>query len=92
MKISYDPAKREKTLRERELDFEDAVGVFEGPTLTQIDDRFEYREVRYLTYGLLDSRLTLVVWAQRSDVRHIISMRKCNDREKKKITHRLGKS
>jgi len=92
MKITYDPAKRERTLKERQLDFEDAVALFEGPTLTQIDDRFEYREVRYLTYGLLNGRLSLVVWTQRNEARHIISMRKCNDREEKKITHRLGQS
>ncbi len=90
MKISYDPAKRAKTLAERNLDFEDAPSIFEGPTWTKADDRLDYGETRSLTYGTLGSRLIVVVWTPRGEYRHIISMRKCNDREKKKITHRLG--
>jgi uncharacterized DUF497 family protein len=33
VRITYDPAKREKTLRERGLDFADAAEVLAGPTL-----------------------------------------------------------
>ena len=33
MKITYDPAKRAWTLRERGLDFEQAAQVFAGPTI-----------------------------------------------------------
>jgi len=33
MRISYDPTKRQKTLDERGLDFEDATTVFAGLTL-----------------------------------------------------------
>jgi uncharacterized DUF497 family protein len=91
MKIAYGPIKRERALRERGLDFVDAAALFEAPTLTLIDDRFDYGEVRYLTYGLLGERLMMVAWTKRGDAHHIISMRKCNDREKTKITHRLGK-
>jgi uncharacterized DUF497 family protein len=32
MAITFDPAKRAKTLAERQLDFEDASEVFDGPT------------------------------------------------------------
>jgi uncharacterized protein len=34
MKITFDPAKRAKTLKERGLDFECAPEVFSGPTVT----------------------------------------------------------
>ena len=90
MKISYHPAKREKTLRQRGMDFADAEKLFGGRKLTQIDDRRPYGETRFQTYGLLDGRLMLVVWTPRDGARHIISMRKCNEREKAKIAHRLG--
>jgi uncharacterized DUF497 family protein len=90
MKITYDPAKREKTLRDRGLDFDDASEVFAGPSLTNIDDRRDYGEVRMQTYGLLAGRLVLLVWTARDAKRHIISMRKCNVREQKKVAHRLG--
>ena len=36
MQITYDPAKRDKTLAERGLDFEDAPEVFDGFTYTEL--------------------------------------------------------
>lgn len=92
MKISYDPEKRNATLEHRGLDFEDAAKVFAGDAFTVEDDRFDYSEVRFQTYGLLADRLVMIVWTSRGDARHIISMRKCNDREKRKFEERLGRS
>ena len=92
MEISYDAEKREWTLRERGLDFEDAVHVFAGPEYTILDDRFDYGEERFQTYGLLEGRLVTLVWTPRGGGRHIISMRKCNDREKKRYEAQLGRS
>lgn len=65
VKITYDPAKREKTRAERELDFEDAPQVFAGVTLTLADDRQDYGEPRYQTVGLLNERLVMIVWTER---------------------------
>ena len=90
MRITYDPAKREKTLAERGLDFEDAPTVFAGGTLTLQDDREDYGEPRFQTYGFLGQRLVMVVWTQRGADRHVISMRKCNAREKARFQARLG--
>ncbi len=89
MAITYDPAKRIRTVRERGLDFADAEKVFAGPALTILDDRKDYGEPRFQTYGLLDDRLVIVCWTPRGPDRHVFSMRKCNDREKKKVRHRL---
>lgn len=90
MRITFDPAKREKTLAERGLDFKDAATVFGGATLTLQDDRQDYGEPRFQTYGLLGRRLVMVVWTQRGADRHVISMRKCNAREKARFQARLG--
>ena len=89
MEISYDAEKRERTLRERGLDFEDAVQVFAGTILTIEDDRRDYGETRFQTMGLLNERLVMLVWTPRGRARHIISMRKANDREKKKYRAQL---
>jgi uncharacterized DUF497 family protein len=89
VKISYDPGKRAITLAERGLDFDDAPKVFAGRGLTLIDDRWDYGEIRYLTYGLLNDRMVAIVWTPRGETRHIISMRKCNDREKALFQARL---
>ncbi len=90
MKIIYGAAKRQKTLAERGLDFEDAARVFAGVTLTLLDDRKDYGEPRFQTYGLLDGRLVMLVWTPRGADRHIISMRKCNAREKARFQKRLA--
>jgi uncharacterized DUF497 family protein len=82
MRITFDPAKRQKTLDERQLDFLDALTVFDGPNYRFTDERFDYGEERLVTIGLLQGRMVVVIWTPRGDVRHVISMRKANDREK----------
>jgi uncharacterized DUF497 family protein len=89
--ISYDPAKRDKTLRERGLRFEDTVEVFAGLTLDIPDLRRDYGEPRIISVGHLGGRLMIVVWTPRGDRRHVISMRKANDREKAFYGHRFEK-
>ncbi len=90
MKITYDPPKRDTTLRERGLDFETAAEVFAGYTYDRVDDRTDYGEVRTITVGLLAGRMVVVVWTQRGEARHVISMRKANDREQARYEKYLG--
>lgn len=81
MQIEFDPDKREKTLTERGLDFARADEVFAGVNVTAEDARFDYGEPRFITAGVLDSRMVVVVWTPRGEVRRIISMRNANERE-----------
>ena len=83
MKITFDPVKRRAALDERGLDFADASIVFAGPTITVEDTRRDYGDVRFQTVGFIADRMMMIVWTPRGEARHIISMRKCNDREKK---------
>ena len=87
LKVSFDPAKRDLTLRHRGLDFARADQVFEGRTATIVDDRFDYGETRFITAGEFDGRLVVIVWTQRGETRHIISMRHCRAKEEE-IWHR----
>lgn len=82
MQIEFDSQKREKTLAERGLDFARAAEVFAGPHFTGQDERADYAEDRFITVGLLETRLVVLVWTPRGKVRRIISRRKANDREK----------
>lgn len=75
MEISYDEAKRQKTLQERGLDFSDAPKVFAGAWLVIPDDRFDYGEERFISYGELEGRPVAMVWTWRNGTRRIISMR-----------------
>ena len=86
MRITFDAAKRDKTLAERGLDFADAVLVFGGVTLEVEDTRKNYGEPRIICYGSLAGRMVVVGYTPRGADRHIFSMRKANEREKTRLT------
>ena len=85
MLISYDPTKRERVLKDRGLDFEDARIVFDGMTVEVEDRRRDYGETRMICFGLLAGRLVVVGYTPRGEVRHIFSMRKANAREQRRL-------
>lgn len=90
MEISFDPAKRDATLRERGVDFAEAGTLFAEPSYTIEDERFDYREPRFLTFGMLRGRLTMAAWTPTNDGIRVISMRKCNGREQARFAARMG--
>ena len=92
MEIRFDPAKRDRSLRERGLDFADAARVFAGPQITFEDTRFVYPERRFATYGLLGERMVALIWTETDGGRRIISMRKANAREQARYRPRLDRS
>jgi uncharacterized DUF497 family protein len=85
MDITFDPAKRQQTLDARGLDFGHCGEVFAGKTMTIEDDRADYGEQRFQTYGWLDGRMVMIVWTPRPDARRIISMRHVHDGQAQKI-------
>jgi hypothetical protein len=82
VKIEFDDAKREWTLRERGLDFARAGDIFEQFILTKEDKREDYGERRFLTYGILDDQIVACVWTLRGDARRMISLRKADRYER----------
>jgi hypothetical protein len=88
MATTYDPVKRDWTLRKRRLDFARAAEVFAGWTLDIRDQRRDYGEPRINTVGYLDNRMVIVCWTPRGSDRRIISMRKANEREKARYQER----
>ena len=56
---------------------------------TTEDLRIDYGEKRYISFGLINNRLCVVVWTPRDTGRHIISMRKANDREQESFNIRV---
>lgn len=89
-RISFDPAKREWTLSNRGLDFEDCTEVFEGLTAEIEDARHDYGERRIICFGVLQGRLVVIRYTTRGSVRHIFSMRKANDREQARFAPYFG--
>ena len=76
-------------MERRGLDFDHALLVFDGRAIESLDERFDYGEVRRVTVWLLVGRMVIVVWTQRGDARHIISVRKANAREQRRFGHRF---
>ena len=90
MAITYDPAKRARTLAERDLDFEDAKLVFETKRFETEDIRKDYGEKRTICFGMLRERMVVIGYTPRGADRHVFSMRKANDREQALIAALLG--
>ena len=81
MQITYDPAKNQRNIEERQLPF-DHVSKFDFESaLIQVDARRDYSETRYIALGLLDGRLHVLCFTETHDGIRVISFRKANSRE-----------
>ncbi|MFT4197457.1 MAG: BrnT family toxin [Pseudoxanthomonas sp.] len=83
MEIEFDAAKRDITLQERGLDLADAGQIFSGIHATRTDNRKDYGEPRFQTFGFLYGHAAVVVWTPRGQVRRIISLRYAHEHEAK---------
>ncbi|KKO19711.1 MAG: BrnT family toxin [Candidatus Brocadia sp.] len=54
MRFEWDEKKRLRNLKKHGVDFADLERMFLGVTLTILDDRFDYEEHRFITFGLLN--------------------------------------
>ena len=81
MRYTWDNTKRKSNLKKHRLDFADAEIVFEGLTLTIPDNRFDYGEDRFITFGMLDGVVVIIAHTERSDETRIISLRKATKHE-----------
>ena len=75
MRFTWFETKRLATLQRRGLDFADAEQVFAGPTFTFEDDREDYGEERWVTFGLLRGQVVVIVHTETEDEIRVISMR-----------------
>jgi uncharacterized DUF497 family protein len=81
MRFSWTEAKRQLNLQQHGLDFVDAARVFDGPTYTYEDDRFDYSEQRFVTLGLLEEVVVSIVHTETPRLIRIISFRKATKHE-----------
>ena len=81
MQFSWDEKKRKANLDTHGFDFVDAENVFEGPTFTYEDDRFRYREQKFVTLGFLHGAAVSIVHTETEDEIHVISFRRATKKE-----------
>lgn len=84
MLFEWNDAKSEQTRLERGFGFEDAIRIFEGPTIEWCDARSDWGEVRVVAVGDLSGRLLAVVYTDRAEVRRIISARVARKKERER--------
>jgi len=89
MKFEWDKGKNKSNIRKHGLDFNDAPLFFESPYLCSEDTRTDYKEKRFLAIGTIEKRGVVIAFTKRGNKIRIISIRKANEKEKKKIRNRL---
>ena len=83
MKFEWDKTKNEANNKRHGIDFSDAVKIFGGYTLTIEDDRFDYGEHRFVSFGVMFGHVVAVVHTETEEKIRIISARKATRNEQK---------
>ena len=74
MNYIWDPEKNRQNVARHGIAFEDAIKIFEGPTLEQADDRFDYRRSpRLLRWCANGIEITVIYTDVSNGVRRVIS-------------------
>jgi uncharacterized DUF497 family protein len=83
MVFEWDAGKNAANLAKHGIDFEDAIGIFDGPILERPDERRDYGEHRIIAFGVVEDRELAVVYTVRGTHRRIISARRAHRHERK---------
>jgi uncharacterized DUF497 family protein len=74
MRYTWDVRKNRRNVARHGIAFEDAMRIFDGPTVEKVDDRFDYGETWVYAVGLVNGLEITVVYTDRdNDERRIIS-------------------
>jgi hypothetical protein len=84
MEIEFDPDKDEINRAKHGLSLALARDMDFGAALIEPDQRYEYGEDRFQALGPVGGRLHLLAFTMRGRTVRAISMRKANDRERKR--------
>jgi hypothetical protein len=90
MKFTWDENKRLANLKKHGIDFADVPPMFDGDVFTIEDQRFDYGETRYITFGLLQFRVIVAAHTDENNVIRIISARKATKNEEKNYFKEIG--
>jgi uncharacterized DUF497 family protein len=74
MNYVWDKRKGRGNVARHGIAFQDAIGIFEGPTLERVDDRFDHGEIRIYAIGVVDGlEITLIYTDVSETERRVIS-------------------
>ena len=93
MSFDWDENKNRANIADHGIRFEDAQKIFDGPVLTEIDERYHYDEIREISLGLLNGIVVLmVVHTDRENVTRLISARKATAKERRRYEKAIRES
>ena len=78
---TWDEAKRRRNIVVHGLDFVGSERIWDHFTVTREDLRQDYGESRWVTFGLLNEDVVVLVHTERESEMHIISLRKAEKYE-----------
>jgi len=85
IRIEFDPAKDAENRRKHGVSLAFGADVLSDPKRSDVPDaRFDYAEDRSVSYGMIEGRLWVCVFAMRGEVHRIISVRRANEREQRR--------
>tara|TARA_B100001105_G_scaffold226071_1_gene195865 strand:+ start:72 stop:344 length:273 start_codon:yes stop_codon:yes gene_type:complete len=87
VRFTFDPAKSERNVVERGLPFTLVVEFDWSSALIAEDTRKMYPERRFQALGRIGEHLHMLVFTPRGDSLHVISLRRCNRRERTRYAH-----
>ena len=91
MNYVWDRRKGRSNLTRHGIAFEDAIRIFDGPTLEKVDDRFDYRETRVYAIGVANGLEVTVIYTDVSESeRRIISAWRAERHERAAYWQSLG--
>lgn len=73
MEYVWDRRKNRINLAKHKISFEDAIQIFEGPTLERIDDRFDYGEVRVYAIGVTNGLEVTLIYTDVTETKRRIN-------------------
>ena len=88
--VTWDETKRISNINKHQLDFADTYLVFETDTFTFEDKRIAYHEQRFVTLGILNGNVVVVVHTETENEIRVISLRKATQNEQKLYFSRIG--
>ena len=89
LKFEWDEEKRQINLAKHEIDFMDAIGIWDGEVLEFSSPQTQHGEKRWLAVGVLEGRLVTVIYTWRWKTRRIISARIARKDEKENYAREI---
>jgi uncharacterized DUF497 family protein len=91
MNFDWDNNKNQSNITKHGISFEEAIAIFDDPNILSYEDtRFNYGETRFISIGQITfvtqekTVIIVVIHTQRNQTTRLISVRKANERERKR--------